>query len=375
MLSFRRITTQKEYIPQIDGLRFVAIISVILFHLHSLVQYNGIIHQGPFDADQIRVITKRGVELFFAISGFILGIPFASHYLRRGPKVNLRRYFIRRVTRLEPPYVINMLLVAGFLAIVMHQKVRELLPHLLASVLYLHNIIYRSDSTINGVAWSLEVEIQFYLLVPLLSFLFAIRTPGVRRGVVMGLMLVWSVLTIWLAGTPFQSSIVYYLPFFLAGFVLCDLYLTRKEWKKSLFYDVVALCGWSLAWFLGSTTGHVLFPFTIIALYLAAFRGPLCSAFFSNRVITDIGGMCYSLYLFHYLIISALIRKTKIFHLGHNFWVYLLVQAIFIVPIVLIVCSSYYLLIERPCMDRNWPNKLWTHLFGGGRQSQNTLTP
>lgn len=365
MLNFRRITTHKKYIPQIDGLRFVAIASVILFHLHASIQHNGAVHQSALDVFQIRVITKRGVELFFAISGFILGIPFASYYLREGsPKVNLRRYFMRRLTRLEPPYIINLLLVAGFLLIVAHQSIREIVPHLMASIFYLHNVIYQSDSTINGVAWSLEVEVQFYLLVPLLSCLFAIRKPGVRRCVMMALMFVWAVLAIRLAQTPFQSSIVYYLPFFLSGFVLCDLYLTRREWRRAFLYDAIALCGWPLAWYWGSTTGHVLFPFVIIALYLAAFRGRLCSAFFSSRVITDISGMCYSLYLFHFLIISAVGRITKPWHLGQTFWIYYLLQAILIFPIVLIACGAYYLLIKRPCMDKEWPRKLWTRLFG-----------
>jgi peptidoglycan/LPS O-acetylase OafA/YrhL len=210
----------------------------------------------------------------------------------------------------------------------------------------------------------LEVEIQFYILVPLLSCLFAIRNPGLRRTTVMLLMLLSSVLTIGLFDTPLQASILYYLPFFLAGFVLCDLYLTRQEWKKSLFYDAIALCGWPLAWYLGSTTGHVLFPFVIIVLYLAAFRGPLCSAFFTNRFITDVGGMCYSLYLFHFLVISAVGRITKPWHLGQNFWVYYLLQATLILPIVLVTCGSYYLLVERPCMDREWPRKLWIRLSG-----------
>ncbi len=362
MLNFRRITTQKQFIPQIDGLRFVAITSVILFHVHASLQHNGAVHQAPFDLDQVRVITKRGVELFFAISGFILGIPFASHYLRKAARVDLGRYFLRRVTRLEPPYIINLLVAAGFLVLVMHQRVREIAPHLAASMLYLHNIIYRSDSTINGVTWSLEVEIQFYLLVPLLACLFAIQRPGIRRPLMIALMFVWAVLTVRLAGTPWQASIIYYLPFFLAGFVLCDLYLSRQELKRSVAYDAIALCGWPLTWYLGATTGHVLFPFIIVVLYLAAFRGPLCSAFFSNRIITDIGGMCYSLYLFHFLIISAVGRVTKSWHLGQNFWLYYFLQAVLILPVVLICCAAYFLLIERPCMDRNWPSKLWAYL-------------
>jgi peptidoglycan/LPS O-acetylase OafA/YrhL len=319
MLNFRRITTQKEFIPQIDGLRFVAIVSVILFHLHGLLQHKGAVRGPVFDVFQISVMTRRGVELFFAISGFILGIPFGSHYLRGAPRIDLRRYFIRRLTRLEPPYIINLLVFAGVLVIVMHQSIREIVPHLMASVLYLHNITYGGNSTINPVAWSLEVEIQFYVLVPVLARLFGIARPGMRRGVMMALMFISAVLTIGLVQTPLRASILYYLPFFLAGFVLCDLYLTRQEWKRSFLYDAIALCGWPLVWYLGSTLGHVVLPFVIIVLYLAAFRGRLCSALFTNRVITDIGGMSYSLYLFHFLAISAAARITKPWHLGQNF--------------------------------------------------------
>ena len=44
----------------------------------------------------------------------------------------------------------------------------------------------------------------------------------------------------------------------------------------------------------------MILPFVIVLLYLAAFRGRICSAIFSNPVITDLGGMCYSVYLFYF---------------------------------------------------------------------------
>jgi hypothetical protein len=56
-------------------------------------------------------------------------------------------------------------------------------------------------------------------------------------------------------------------------------------------------------WLLGRDSGHIALPFVIVLLYLAAFRGRICSAIFSNPIITDIGGMCYSIYLFHFIII------------------------------------------------------------------------
>ena len=109
MLQFQRITTQKRFIPEIDGLRFVAIGSVVLFHLYAALERGAITEPVPFNTD----LAKRGVELFFAISGFILGIPFASGYLLNAPSVNLKKYFVRRLTRLEPPYFISLFVYAA----------------------------------------------------------------------------------------------------------------------------------------------------------------------------------------------------------------------------------------------------------------------
>jgi peptidoglycan/LPS O-acetylase OafA/YrhL len=362
MFSFRRLTTQKNFIPQIDGLRFVAITSVILFHLYGSLTHNGAVAVPPFNAQMI-LLTKRGVELFFAISGFILGVPFASSYLCHAPRVNLKRYFMRRLTRLEPPYILNLLVWTAVLAVVLHRSVRDIVPHLLASMAYLHNLIYNSDSTINGVAWSLEVEVQFYVLVPFLALVFAIQDARVRRGVLMALMLVSSGLSLGLTQVRTHASIAFYLPFFLAGLLLSDLYVTRAEWKQSIAWDVVALCGWPLVWYLGAVSGHLLLPFIIVVLYVAAFRGRICSALFSNHIITDIGGMCYSLYLFHLLIISSVGQMSKPWHVGESFPAYFFLQACVTLPLVLAVCSIYFLLIERPCMDREWPRKVKDRLL------------
>jgi peptidoglycan/LPS O-acetylase OafA/YrhL len=357
--NFRRITTQKRFIPQIDGLRFVAISSVVLFHLYASLSHGGAVPNPTFDPVNVGRLSKRGVELFFAISGFILGVPFASSYLLGAAKVDLKQYFLRRLTRLEPPYILSLLIWAGLLFALGRQTGAEILPHLLASMAYLHNLIYNADSTINLVAWSLEVEVQFYVLVPLLAGLFAIDSPRLRRGAIAVLMLASSLVGARLLHTRLQASIAYYLPFFLAGFLLCDLYVARQAWKVSWRWDVLALCGWPLVWLMSPGWSHVLLPFLIVVLYLAAFRGRLCSLIFCHPTITDIGGMCYSLYLFHFLVISAVGRASKPLHIGQNFWLYYLFQGTLVLPCVLAFCGLFFLLVEQPCMDRHWPRKLW----------------
>jgi peptidoglycan/LPS O-acetylase OafA/YrhL len=357
MLQFRRITTQKRFIPQIDGLRFVAIASVVLFHIYAALERGAIPLPIPLNND----LPKRGVELFFGISGFILAVPFASHYLVSAPRVNLKQYFLRRLTRLEPPYFLSLFACTAIAAVVAHRSFSEMAPHLLASSVYMHNMIFGAfPGAVNGVAWSLEIEVQFCVLVPLLALLFTISDARVRRAVILVVMLVAGLLSNRLYNSlHFRASIAYYLAFFLAGFLVCDLYLTRGEWKRSFLWDVLVVGLWPLVWYMERSFGHVVLPFVIVLLYLGAFRGRICSAVFSNRMITDIGGMCYSIYLFHSLLIYAVKHETAVLHVGQNFWVYYVLQSSMILPVVMLFCGLFFLLIERPCMDREWPGKLW----------------
>src|SRR4051794_6304062 len=79
--AFRRITTSGEIIPEIDGLRFIAIAAVILHHLALFVSTQRKSDEG------LLLVGQNGVELFFAISGFILAVPFAMQYLNAGKRV------------------------------------------------------------------------------------------------------------------------------------------------------------------------------------------------------------------------------------------------------------------------------------------------
>jgi peptidoglycan/LPS O-acetylase OafA/YrhL len=97
-------------VPEIDGLRFVAIFSVVLYHFDGFALIN---YRGSDTRDLFRAVAEhgyRGVNLFYVISGFVLGLPFAAHHLKEKPAVRLPAYFLRRLTRLEPPYVLNLLL-------------------------------------------------------------------------------------------------------------------------------------------------------------------------------------------------------------------------------------------------------------------------
>src|ERR1700719_822560 len=243
---FHRVTSGGKFVPEIDGLRFVAIAAVIAYHLNgTLVRYYNL--RLPSLPAILLLNGERGVWLFFVISGFILALPFASHRLRGTPAPDLKHYFLRRLTRLEPPYVINILICGLLLFVVNHVALASLLPHLLASLLYSHTFFYGDLSTINPVTWSLEVEVQFYLTMPLLALVFAVRKDWARRIILIAAMVISAVAQIlWAHSFRSQFSIAYFIQFFLAGFLLADLRLSYADSYKKWWWDALSVMGWPI---------------------------------------------------------------------------------------------------------------------------------
>jgi peptidoglycan/LPS O-acetylase OafA/YrhL len=120
----------------------------------------------------------------------------------------------------------------------------------------------------------------------------------------------------------------------------------------------VTLAGWPLLFALGDTQIWIVFPLVALLLCAAAFRGTLVNRIFRNPIVTAIGGMCYSIYLFHYVLIPPVLRITKGFQAGSSFDLYMLVQALWLTLVVMLVSSAYFLLVERPCMKKDWPRRV-----------------
>lgn len=367
----RRRTTSGRFIAEVDGLRFVAIALVVFFHVHDYLTTKFRLPAGNIAnedlLDRFAATGHYGVHLFFIISGFVLALPFAAHRLAGRPPVKLRAYFLRRLTRLEPPYIIAMLGLAAALSAAGAAHA-PLLPHLLASLGYVHNIVYGVPSTINVVAWSLEIEVQFYILAPALAIVFSIRDRWVRRCAILAAAAFALAVQEWLAPAPWVPlSVVGFLQFFLCGFLIADLYVT--DWKgkpsRSYSWDLVSLCGWPLLAMLWMqpVVNPAIFIALAFLLSCAAFRGTITSRVLGTPAVATIGGMCYTIYLLHFPLISIIGRHTLGIGSHSAQWVHLLIQTAIIVPPVLLICGVYFALIERPCMERDWPQKLWAWML------------
>ena len=377
LAAFRRITTSGAFIGEVDGLRFIAIGTVVLFHLAVAL---GMKSPQSYSRPQGALAALawngyHGVELFFVISGFILAVPFASQRLLGARPVDLKSYFLRRLTRLEPPYVLCMVLFFLLLVTARGRSASELGPHLVAGIAYLHNLVYGYENPVNNVAWSLEVEVQFYLLTPLLAGVFAIRSKSWRRIAIVAAGVASAGLA-WLFIAPGQRayySIARFLQFFLAGYLLADVFLTdwRERPAASPAWDLASLAGWPVLVSMWSLTPPgereplfvaVGYPALVFVLYCAAFRGRWTRWLLRQPLITTIGGMCYTIYLLHNPILGAAVSLTKEVAPAGSYALNLAIQLCLTAPLVLLCSAAYFMLIEKPCMRRDWPSRLASRL-------------
>ena len=355
---------------EVDGLRFIAIFSVLVFHVFfAATNVTSIkLAASPFDFLFLPVSNgHRGVELFFVLSGFILGLPFAAHYLTQGPAVSIGRFYLRRLTRLEPPYVIALRLfyAAAFVMNTDDAQGADFFSGLLLRLGYVHNLTQGVRASLNGVTWTLEIEVQFYLLIPVLAQVFRVE-KNLRR----------MLLVICICGAPWlaqsvpgsQMTILGYAEFFLTGLLLSDLHCSQTGvcWLPPRVVDLLGMGCLGVVMFAPNTPILLqALPWLLAAIIIAAFRGDWLAGALRQPMIAVLGGMCYSLYLVHYPVLSFLANRVVSDGTSVPF-------ACLRVGVVGLPCAvgagiAFYILIERPCMNPDWPQAALRYLRRGDK--------
>lgn len=151
--------------PSLHGIRVLAIVSVVQFHVTWIFAgEQGIQIDPKFVAASLTVFF--GMDLFFILSGFLIGSILLRSLETSGTQ-NLRRFYIRRISRTFPSYYV----VLTYLALTTSLTASQL-AHLPYEYIYATNFLsLLREDVIMFWGWSLALEEQFYLTVPLLFFL------------------------------------------------------------------------------------------------------------------------------------------------------------------------------------------------------------
>lgn len=381
---FRRETTSKEFIPVIDGLRFLAIAMVVAFHLDGYIKEKsaafafGPVNETVAQVPNIFPLGFQGVHLFFVISGFILAVPFMRYGLGLTErKISLRTYYLRRLTRLEPPYIISTIAIFFMLVFIVKTSIPldTLIPSLFASLFYVHSIFYPSTPPyVNPISWSLEMEVQFYLISPfLVSGLCLLKNKTARRLTTLALILGFCYIS-WLSQVYWKVTVLnlsLFLHYFLSGILLCDIFLLDGEKLKKLRGFWIFILGLLLLipivavnhTYAENIPLRLSSPLMILAFYLIVFGNNWWNRIFSLNFLTLIGGMCYTIYLLHFVVISAVGRivmpRLYISDFVAFYWLVFFV----LLAVIMSVSAVFFLLIEKPCMKHDWYIRLYRRIF------------
>jgi peptidoglycan/LPS O-acetylase OafA/YrhL len=380
---FRREVSGGVYRPEIDGLRFFAIAIVVLGHLFQRgVRFfpsfqavadggaiGGIFHLGP----------GLGVYLFFAVSGFIIASQARKAKTSPLSAAFLKSYFGRRVLRIEPPYVILLIVSWLLLNVTGYQPERTQQffaePHslnlsLLGGLFYAHDLVWGTFPRLFPPGWSLEVEVQFYIMAPTLFWIW-FRLGHMRTRILLaaGVLLAGSLLAIFVPRQigPFFTyySILSYFPLFWLGILLADLRTWLTESVVGLSPALLTAIGWLglLDFVCLPEAPDTLIPglmfwgaaiAAIAAMFISAFAPQSgFRRFCALPWISLIGGACYSIYLVHLQVLQFLSTLAAKLAPGLSFDGVLALMVL-LVGVVLVVGLTFYVFIERTFMMPRW---------------------
>ena len=162
----------------LTGLRGLAASWVLLFHLFGVVGPRALFVPGTsIELHWLLTSGGAGVWVLYTLCGYLLAGPFVTRENSRQVP-HIRRYLLRRLWRILPPLWVQILvlsIVAGWADGQMLIRLKEMLPY---ALLVQNLVLPLSAPAANAVWWTLPVEFDFYLLLPLL---FAIVGPHLAR--------------------------------------------------------------------------------------------------------------------------------------------------------------------------------------------------
>lgn len=165
--------------PLIDILRAIAALLVVWYHVIVHSGWDTFPITGPALLPQVGWI---GVDLFLVISGFVIGKTAIESYQR---DVDWRRKFVdRRLRRIVPLHLATVFIYLFLINPGLLTYGWESVIHIVTHVFFIHNLFPSTYGSINGVNWSVALEMQFYALV-------ALTTPWLARTRWFKVMLIW----------------------------------------------------------------------------------------------------------------------------------------------------------------------------------------
>jgi peptidoglycan/LPS O-acetylase OafA/YrhL len=367
--SMKGAAPRKLFFPNLNGVRFVAALMVIVHHVEQTKIY---FHLPSRYQDNVMGtdLGGLGVTLFFVLSGFLITYLLLVEKNQSGT-VSLRDFYVRRILRIWPLYYFVVLLaffvIPAFFPGLMIGSFADKLPVHFWSKLAMYaclvpNVIfvlhaYYPPVLFASQAWSVGVEEQFYAVWPMLVK-YSRRLPVILGAIVAAFVIVG----ILIALAPDDILWLYFLRDFLlvtridcmAVGGLAAWLLVRNAPALAIIYSVPVQCAayvltFILVYFKVSFqfSNHLPYAILFALLLLNLAANPKTLLHLNNRVFDYLGRISYGLYMYHMLAIVVAIRAVLWFTSGHSSMINALIYVLSLCLVVLISTVSYEF-FEKP---------------------------
>jgi len=331
--------SQPAHDPLLDGVRGVAVLAVVLFHSSVIpVQKlaDKILHGAALSG-------WAGVDLFFVLSGFLITRILIQTKDSPGFFLN---FYMRRILRIFPLYYLFL-----FLAFYVFPQV---VSFGFTYWTFLSNILIgrlgHFQSPVLDITWSLAVEEQFYLLWPLVVWIFKKENLPKIAVAFFLVGLASRVGLFWLGASPIKNYVLLLcrVDSLAAGaWLACRLDVLRPEFFKKMFYLMLGVVGCVFAWDVGLDSPLMrTLGFSANALLATALIGcsckkeiPVLNSVFGNRFLQVCGKYSFGMYLFHVPVIHWLFSQLR---WGSGFFTQVLFHIASVLTTLLIAIIVYH---------------------------------
>ncbi|MGB3290142.1 MAG: acyltransferase family protein [Burkholderiaceae bacterium] len=336
---------RSEWRSDIQGIRAIAVLAVMLFHLNNEWLPGGYI----------------GVDIFLVISGYLITSQLIQRRMSEEyeSSSSLMEFYVDRIKRIVPAYAFMLILTTIVVGIIFtHSDYVDYLNSLEAATQFISNRYYANYGDYFAPVqaeqpllhtWSLAIEMQFYLLLPALVLLMPVRA---LRWVVPILTLTMTVVAEWQLQIGRENQAIYYalyarIPEFLIGSWLALRQKNNSNDDRS-YQNAGFILGFTLIVIslttLNSKTAYpgllALLPVVGTALLIATPRSSF-NKVLTGRFIVWLGFLSYSLYLWHWPVLASIRYYTAQTNLSFSATIF------FIILTFSTACISYYF-VENP---------------------------
>lgn len=370
------------YLPNLTGVRGLAAAWVLALHAWQFAGGPALTQTLPglhLDFTPLFQCGYFGVDLFFVLSGFLLSMPFHRAALERTQRPSLKQFWIHRCRRVLPAYWLQLAILATIFFCL--GQTDPIAPRILAAhMLLVQNIAPWPVPLLNPVYWSMPVEWDFYIVLPLLAALVA-RCRWLLALILASVFAIaFRVLCYWSLTDASLGSVIGFgdvqqLParldqFFIgicAAWIAVRTPLAPRAAAACMIAGAVGIVAMAYIaaprddFLVRIDVPYLFFHHTLTAIAFGLFTLGATGAtrigtlLLANRPLTFLGLISYSLYLWHYPLLAAAQASGWMSGVRFAPW---LVVGLLMVPLILLVAWLSWRYVEQPFLQANKPRRV-----------------